>query len=340
MPKHIEKAVVDCAGRIKNAVKSQYNYYNYQRDYLNRVRRACQQQLARGAENRDEYTDEIEKCDTEIKKLESGWAHSSLRRALNRVGTDNGSKIETRSAVSSSPVTSTPARTTGTTSRAANTSSRLTAASLQGYAAVFDKLSQDLGYFREKIRPGAFSDALAKSDIRFLFNHDPNYIYGRNTAATLELREDNIGLRFACYLLSFDAASYSLARRIDRRDVTQCSFSFIVVKDSWDFNAGPNGSDIRTIEKIDRIFDISAVTYPAYLDTSITAKFEKSPSRSAQQRHDEAEDNESDFEAYFQENPIRLIDDQQMREKRIAYRAAGRILNRYDLWTSDYLGLS
>ena len=63
-----------------------------------------------------------------------------------------------------------------------------------GYAYRFNRLSQNLGGFVENIAPGAGKKSSQESDIRGLFNHDPNLVLGRNRAGTLEFEEDDEGL--------------------------------------------------------------------------------------------------------------------------------------------------
>lgn len=67
---------------------------------------------------------------------------------------------------------------------------------IEGYAAVFDSWSESLGGepFIEKVVKGAFEQTISQDDIRALFNHDPNYVLGRNKAGTLSLQEDEKGL--------------------------------------------------------------------------------------------------------------------------------------------------
>jgi hypothetical protein len=68
---------------------------------------------------------------------------------------------------------------------------------LVGYAAVFDKFSEDMWGFKEKIAKGAFAESLKRQDdVRMLFNHDPNFVIARTTNGTLKLREDDKGLYF------------------------------------------------------------------------------------------------------------------------------------------------
>ena len=64
---------------------------------------------------------------------------------------------------------------------------------IEGYAAVFDTFSRDLGGFKEIIRRGAFDNVL-NDDVRALFNHDANFVLGRTTSGTLTLKVDDTGL--------------------------------------------------------------------------------------------------------------------------------------------------
>ena len=134
-----------------------------------------------------------------------------------------------------------------------------------GYASVFNSLSENLGGFREKIDRDAFNDVM-KDDVRALFNHDANYILGRTTAGTLKLSVDDNGLK---YRFNAPDTTYGndLMVSLDRGDITQSSFGFIVEEDSWDKNE--KGGVIRTIKKVSRLLDVSPVTYPAYPEASV-----------------------------------------------------------------------
>src|SRR5580698_6854255 len=71
--------------------------------------------------------------------------------------------------------------------------------SIEGYAAVFNSLSEDLGGFREVILPGAFKRALDDSDdILCVLNHDKTQLLGRTSSGTCEVSQDEVGLRFRC----------------------------------------------------------------------------------------------------------------------------------------------
>lgn len=141
---------------------------------------------------------------------------------------------------------------------------------IQGYAAVFDSWSEDLGGFREKIQPGAFKAAIGKSDVRALINHDSNLVLGRTKAGTLKISEDKTGL-----WMEIDPPDTQYARdlmtSIDRGDIDQQSFGFTVKTDQWEEDRD-NDKVTRTIVEVDELFDVSPVTYPAYQDTSVALR--------------------------------------------------------------------
>ncbi len=139
---------------------------------------------------------------------------------------------------------------------------------IAGHAAVFNSLSEDLWGFRERIAPGAFKNALAKSDIRALLNHDPNFVLGRIKNGTLRVQEDETGLAVEIDPPETRWAD-DLLVSIGRGDISQMSFAFRVGEDSWETVDGLN---IRTILSFDEIYDVSPVTYPAYPETDVTLR--------------------------------------------------------------------
>ena len=138
---------------------------------------------------------------------------------------------------------------------------------IEGHAAVFDSWSETLGGifpFKEIVRKGAFNESIGKDDIRALFNHDPNYVLGRNRAGTLELVEDDIGLRVKITPPDTSWAK-DILTSIRRGDITQMSIGFIVEDDKW---STKDGMDVREIRKV-QLFDVSPVTFPAYTATDV-----------------------------------------------------------------------
>lgn len=140
--------------------------------------------------------------------------------------------------------------------------------SIVGHGAVFNSLSENLGGFREKIDPGAFATVLRKSpDVKALFNHEPNLILAATKNETLALSEDVTGLRYDATVTPAIADTYygaALRAQLDEGLVTQSSFAFRVADDSWDEDPD-TGALIRTIHEFSGLFDVSPVTYPAYL---------------------------------------------------------------------------
>jgi len=133
---------------------------------------------------------------------------------------------------------------------------------ISGYAARFNSWSEDLGGFRERIKPGAFKKALMNSDVRLLYNHDTNNLPLGRTPKTLRLTEDTKGLRFEGDLPDTQLAR-DLTIAIQRKDITGNSFSFTIEEggDEW---REKDGVTSRTITEFKELFDIGPVVFPAY----------------------------------------------------------------------------
>jgi HK97 family phage prohead protease len=143
---------------------------------------------------------------------------------------------------------------------------------IRGVAAVFNSISEDLGGFREQIAPGAFRSAIIEGcDVRALFNHDPSMILGRTKSKTLRLFETDQGLEFECDLPDTSYAR-DLMACMRRGDINQCSFGFQVDDggDTWQKDAA--GQWMRTLHVVSRLYDVSAVVYPAYPDTACAVR--------------------------------------------------------------------
>lgn len=143
---------------------------------------------------------------------------------------------------------------------------------IEGYAIVFNSLSNDLGGFREIIEQGAITDELIKnSDILCLMNHDiKKGVLARSYQGrgSLKLDIDEHGLHY-----SFDAPNTDLGDEvlegIRRGDISKCSFAFVCGEDNW--TKDENGEYIRHVKKIKNLYDVSLVYHPAYDETEVKA---------------------------------------------------------------------
>lgn len=140
-----------------------------------------------------------------------------------------------------------------------------------GHSAVFGEWSEDLGGFREKIRPGAFLKSIKDDDIRALWNHNTDYVLGRNKVSkTLTLREDKTGL--AIEIIPPDTQfARDFMVSIERGDVSQMSFGFYVQRDEWNYPEKENELAERELLEVE-LFDVSPVTYPAYPQTDVSVR--------------------------------------------------------------------
>jgi len=130
---------------------------------------------------------------------------------------------------------------------------------VRGYAAVFDSYSEDLGGFIEIIKKGAFDDVL-NDDVRAFYNHSDSFLLGRVSSGTLRVWQDETGLGYEVKMPNTTYAN-DLIELMRRGDVNQSSFAFLVGRDRWEKR---NGKNVRIIEKVSRLIDVSPVVLPAY----------------------------------------------------------------------------
>lgn len=145
---------------------------------------------------------------------------------------------------------------------------------LSGRPIVYDATT-DLGWYDERIAKGALDDADLK-DIRFLVNHNTDMIplarsRNNNANSTMQLGVDDEGMLIRVDLdTENNTEASNLYSAVDRGDLDGMSFMFVVGADEWDDIDSEHPT--RTITKISKVFEVSAVTFPAYEQTSISAR--------------------------------------------------------------------
>jgi uncharacterized protein len=134
----------------------------------------------------------------------------------------------------------------------------------EGYAAVFNSRSENLGGFTEFVAPGAFTRSLkSRNDVKLLWNHDAGSVLGSTRAKTMTLTEDNRGLKVSATLPNTQLGR-DTAELIRTGIIDSMSFGFNVIKDSWN----SEGNE-RTLHSV-RLFEVSIVAFPAYAGTAGT----------------------------------------------------------------------
>ncbi len=148
-----------------------------------------------------------------------------------------------------------------------------------GYFAKFNKLSRDLGGFKEKISRGFFKEALKDSDVVDLFNHDHNFPLGRESAfgdeGKLKVWEDKVGLRYELTPLQTQTIEDRVLIPIDKGVIKGNSFGFRIKGggDTWDES---DDGTIRTLmpNGCSHLVDGSQVLFPAYDGTGVSLRME------------------------------------------------------------------
>ena len=139
---------------------------------------------------------------------------------------------------------------------------------IEGYFSVFDSNYDLWPGASESVARGAFSETLDR-DVRALVDHETRLVLGRTTANTLELREDNHGLWGRIKINRDDSDAMNLYARVQRGDITQCSFGFSILDEETENRE--DGSVHWTIRKV-KLYEVSVCTFPAYEDTGVVAR--------------------------------------------------------------------
>ncbi len=139
---------------------------------------------------------------------------------------------------------------------------------IEGYFAVFNSNYELWPNASEQVAPGAFRETLG-GDIRALADHDTRLVLGRTTAGTLSLREDDKGLFGTIKINEQDGDAMNLYARVQRGDVSQCSFGFDILDE--EYIEQPDGGALWIIRKV-KLYEVSVVTFPAYVETAVSAR--------------------------------------------------------------------
>lgn len=139
---------------------------------------------------------------------------------------------------------------------------------IEGYFSVFNSPYELWDGVTEEVAQGAFDETLSE-DIRCLIDHETRLVLGRNKSGTLELKTDARGLWGKVEINPNDQDAVNLYERVKRGDVDQCSFGFEILDEEFIDNG--DGTAKWIIRKV-KLYEVSIVTFPAYEDTSVSAR--------------------------------------------------------------------
>lgn len=140
---------------------------------------------------------------------------------------------------------------------------------IEGYFAVFNSNYELWPGATESIAPGAFDDSVS-DDVRALYNHNTDLVLGRTSAGTMEIKQDGRGLWGRIRINREDSEAMNAYARIKRGDITGCSFGFDIAAQEADYRN--DGTVHWTITRVSPLYEISPCTFPAYQDTTVSAR--------------------------------------------------------------------
>jgi len=144
---------------------------------------------------------------------------------------------------------------------------------ISGTAAIFNATT-DMGWYIEQVDSKAFDNA-DMTDVVALFNHDDDEILSRTTGQPddLILTIDSTGLMYE--FKAKNECALEVAQNIQLGFIKGSSFAFTCNGEMWEYDVvQPDGTvkDVRTITSIEKVYDVSPVTWPAYQDTDVAAR--------------------------------------------------------------------
>lgn len=145
---------------------------------------------------------------------------------------------------------------------------------IEGHPIIYDSKT-DIGFFDEIIEKGALNDA-DLTDVRFLVNHDDKRIplarsRRNNKNSTMQLSVDDKGLNVKVKLdTENNSEARALYSAVKRGDISGMSFMFSIEDEEWEELESEH--PLRRIKKIGTVVEVSAVTFPAYTDTTINTR--------------------------------------------------------------------
>lgn len=134
-----------------------------------------------------------------------------------------------------------------------------------GYASVFNRYSENLGGFVERVAPSFFNKSRADGwpGVVCRYNHQDNFLLGATRSGTLQLSIDETGLN---YNVDLPECRSDVLEMVGRGDISNSSFAFQVFDQEW--GTSEQGYPVRTLIS-GRLIDVAPVSVPAYPDASV-----------------------------------------------------------------------
>jgi HK97 family phage prohead protease len=179
---------------------------------------------------------------------------------------------------------------------------------VEGYAAIYNQLSDDLGGFNELIESGAFTQELINnSDIFCVLNHNESkgvLARSQNGQGSLKLSIDEIGLKYS-FELPNSPVGLELKSNLERGEITSSSFAFSIDESDPEAEQWVNNGDgtyKRIIKKFNALYDVSPVYIPSYNDTTVGIKQLRNKIDNSNQLNEIIEkDNKNKLKKYYAE---------------------------------------